>query len=490
MEKMMMEYMQKMNNLADDLKERDKTRDNQLQQVFKQLGVREQGNLPATSEPNPREQLRAITLRSGKELQGPEVKASIDEVPVETFIETTPQKKSESIPQETRKEETSFSQPQPTRKTQLNTIPFPTRVKKSKDEKAFQKFLDVIGQVEVKMPLVNVLTEMPKYGKFLKNLVSKKRDWEEFPVVSLNAECSAMLLEEMPRKRKDPGCFIIPCSINDRTFGDALADLGASINLIEGQCPVVIASDLTPDQKEKLLAVLRTHKQAIAWKLEDIQGISPAYCTHKIAIEDGFKPVMQALRRPTYPNDTRADVHLVGSGPIERFEMWGRHRSLTESMYMSSTVLADYRYAEEMEQLLRGTRWHRLFTMRAESSLPLTIEFLCSLELEPSSGSRMMNFQSIDSRTTLTFTLMGWGFQPRSLSWPLTWVSTLGMRRWHQSLIPHRTFSQQTLILRTFGPNILLILIALRAWVEPGFGFSRLGESYLLCFRRPSLGGR
>ncbi|VFQ76188.1 unnamed protein product [Cuscuta campestris] len=91
--------------------------------------------------------------------------------------------------------------------------------------------------------------------------------------------------------------------------------------------------------------------------------------------------------------------------------MRGRHRSLTESMYLSSAVLADYGYAEEMEQLLRGTRWHRLFTMREESSLPLTIEFLCSLELEPSTGSRSMNLQSIDSRTTLTFTLMGRGFQ-------------------------------------------------------------------------------
>ncbi|VFQ79910.1 unnamed protein product [Cuscuta campestris] len=91
--------------------------------------------------------------------------------------------------------------------------------------------------------------------------------------------------------------------------------------------------------------------------------------------------------------------------------MWGRHRSLTESVYLSSAVLADYGYAEEMEQLLQGTRWHCLFTMRAESSLPLTIEFLCSLELEPSTGSRSMNFQSIDSHTTLTFTLLGRGFQ-------------------------------------------------------------------------------
>ncbi|VFQ97363.1 unnamed protein product [Cuscuta campestris] len=136
--------------------------------------------------------------------------------------------------------------------------------------------------------------------------------------------------------------------------------------------------------------------------------------------------------RPTYPTATRADVHLVGSGPIQRFEMWGRHRSLTESVYLSSAVLTEYGYAEEMEQLLQGTRWHRLFMMRAESSLPLTIEFLCSLELEPSTGSRSMNFQSIDSRTTLTFTLLGREFQ-------LTVVDLathLGLYNWEETSAP------------------------------------------------------
>ncbi|VFQ99306.1 unnamed protein product [Cuscuta campestris] len=85
------------------------------------------------------------------------------------------------------------------------TIPFPSRVKKSKDEKAFKKFLDIMGQVEVKLPLVDVLTEMPKYAKFLKDLVTNKRDWEEVPVINLNASCSALLLQQMPEKCKDPG---------------------------------------------------------------------------------------------------------------------------------------------------------------------------------------------------------------------------------------------------------------------------------------------
>ncbi|VFQ82885.1 unnamed protein product [Cuscuta campestris] len=383
------------------------SRNNRLRDDYKQESLVVAWGI---SEPNPREQLWAITLRSGKELQGPEVEADIEEVPVDTSIGTTSQKKSESTPQETRREETPSSQPQLARQTQLNTIPFPTRVKKSKDEKAFQKFLDVIGQVEVKMPLVDVLTKMPKYdpAEFCNSVKVIKDKGSVEDLLSLEIAFQEPKCEEVCviKTQSEPTNEAKSLELKPLPSHLEYAFLDS-----EGQCPVVIASDLTPDQKKKLLAVLRMHKQAIAWKLEDIQGISPAYCTHKIAIEDGFEPVVQAQRRPAFPAATRANVHLVGSGPIERFEMWGRHRSLTESVYLSSAVLTDYGYAEEMEQLLRGTRWHRLFTMRAESSLPLTIEFLCSLELEPSTGSRSMNFQSIDSHTTLTFTLLGRGFQ-------------------------------------------------------------------------------
>ena len=57
--------------------------------------------------------------------------------------------------------------------------------------------------------------------------------------------------------------------------------------------PVIIASDLSKEQKEQLILVLKAHKQAIAWKISDIEGISPSFCTHKILLEDGFKPVVQ-----------------------------------------------------------------------------------------------------------------------------------------------------------------------------------------------------
>ncbi|XP_015940487.1 uncharacterized protein LOC107466026 [Arachis duranensis] len=61
--------------------------------------------------------------------------------------------------------------------------------------------------------------------------------------------------------------------------------------------PVIIAKELTPQQEEKLLDVLRKNKRAIGWSLADLVGISPQVCEHRIFLEDGARPVRQPQRR-------------------------------------------------------------------------------------------------------------------------------------------------------------------------------------------------
>nr|GFC61570.1 reverse transcriptase domain-containing protein [Tanacetum cinerariifolium] len=56
--------------------------------------------------------------------------------------------------------------------------------------------------------------------------------------------------------------------------------------------PVIIAKNLKVDEREALLNVLRSHKRVIAWKIFDIKGIDPRFCTHKILIEDDYKPAV------------------------------------------------------------------------------------------------------------------------------------------------------------------------------------------------------
>ena len=73
---------------------------------------------------------------------------------------------------------------------------------------------------------------MPNYVKFLKDIISKKRRLEEFEIVKLSKECSAILQKKLAQKLKDPGSFTLPCTIGDSFFDKDLCDLGASINLM------------------------------------------------------------------------------------------------------------------------------------------------------------------------------------------------------------------------------------------------------------------
>nr|GEW90820.1 hypothetical protein [Tanacetum cinerariifolium] len=61
--------------------------------------------------------------------------------------------------------------------------------------------------------------------------------------------------------------------------------------------PIIISSELSEKEKMSLLQVLEKRKGAIAWKMLDIKGISLSFCTHKILMEDSFKPVTQPQRR-------------------------------------------------------------------------------------------------------------------------------------------------------------------------------------------------
>ncbi|XP_015576025.1 uncharacterized protein LOC107261424 [Ricinus communis] len=73
---------------------------------------------------------------------------------------------------------------------------------------------------------------MPKYAKFLKEILSNKRKLEDLGLVTLNEECSAILQNKLPVKKRDPRSFTLPCIIGELPISGALADLGASINLM------------------------------------------------------------------------------------------------------------------------------------------------------------------------------------------------------------------------------------------------------------------
>ncbi|GKB77036.1 hypothetical protein Tco_0943931 [Tanacetum coccineum] len=93
---------------------------------------------------------------------------------------------------------------------------------------------------------------------------------------------------------------MIKSSIDDPSELE-LKDLPSHLEyaFLEGtdKLPVIISKELKNEEKAALLKVLKSYKQAIAWKISDIKGIDPHFCTHKILMEDDFKPAVQHQRR-------------------------------------------------------------------------------------------------------------------------------------------------------------------------------------------------
>nr|GEY54293.1 reverse transcriptase domain-containing protein [Tanacetum cinerariifolium] len=78
----------------------------------------------------------------------------------------------------------------------------------------------------------------------------------------------------------------------------------------DDKLPIIISKDLSVEEKSALIKVLKSHKRAITWKLSDIKGINPEFCTHKILMEDDFKLAVQHQRRvnPIINDDIKKEV--------------------------------------------------------------------------------------------------------------------------------------------------------------------------------------
>ncbi|KAL4366223.1 hypothetical protein GQ457_05G020980 [Hibiscus cannabinus] len=97
---------------------------------------------------------------------------------------------------------------------------------------SLKKFLDILKQVHINLPLVEALQQMPNYAKFLKDMVTRKKRIEEFEIAAATETCLALMHNKVPAKKTDPGSFTIDCLIGHNHPTKALCDPGASINLM------------------------------------------------------------------------------------------------------------------------------------------------------------------------------------------------------------------------------------------------------------------
>ncbi|CAN6707326.1 unnamed protein product [Malus baccata var. baccata] len=167
----------------------------QMGQMAEFMGqfIREQGKLPSSTNVNPKggfESAKAIMLRSGKEVGS------------ESDTPKSAQKEDEKL----------FMQ--------------------SKKDESEKHILETFRKVQVNIPLLEAIKQVPKYAKFLKELCTTKRRMLNEEVVKVSENVSAVLQRKLPTKCKDPGSFTIPCVIGNTRFENAMLDLGASINVI------------------------------------------------------------------------------------------------------------------------------------------------------------------------------------------------------------------------------------------------------------------
>ncbi|GKD01002.1 reverse transcriptase domain-containing protein [Tanacetum coccineum] len=177
-------------------------------------------DMPINTQPNPRgskayqppqarnEHVNAVFTRSGKSYKPPD--NSDDQ-----------QNKSENPINFDSDDEDDEPTPQP--KTQ------PTKPVK---ETPFPNHTNQKSPVRINVPLVDVLARMPNYGKFLKELISNKYKIEQISAAFLSDESLAMIQNKIPPKLGDLRSFLIPCNFNKTFSCNALANLGASINLM------------------------------------------------------------------------------------------------------------------------------------------------------------------------------------------------------------------------------------------------------------------
>ncbi|XP_070031919.1 uncharacterized protein [Nicotiana tomentosiformis] len=109
-------------------------------------------------------------------------------------------------------------------------VPFPQRLAKYQKDEQYKKFMEMLKQIQVNILLIDALKEMPGYAKMMKDLMSRKFDFQDLATVTLTQTCSAIVTRHIYEKLYDPRSFTIPCTIGNYAFAKALFDLGASIN--------------------------------------------------------------------------------------------------------------------------------------------------------------------------------------------------------------------------------------------------------------------
>ncbi|CAN6547346.1 unnamed protein product [Malus baccata var. baccata] len=251
----LLKILTKLSNEQEDQAKAMQNQDKRVDQLEKQIGqiaefvgkFRDPGQLLSSTIPNPNggfESAKAITLRSGKEVgAGSSSKTGHNEdellqleeeeskQPTAKVVPPLPQVPNVPILPNSSHKGKNVSNSVHTNVFPSN-VPFPSRFMQTKKEEAEKDILETFRKVQVNIPLLDAIKQVPRYAKFLKELCTTRKRMSTKEVVKVGENVSAILQRKLPPKCKDPGSFTIPCVIGNTRFESAMLDLGASINVM------------------------------------------------------------------------------------------------------------------------------------------------------------------------------------------------------------------------------------------------------------------
>jgi hypothetical protein len=210
-------------------------------------------------------------LRNGKELE--EKRSKQIEMEEEEEIKTELSTKKEHPPPLETKTSTNTPKVTPhSMNSNFRTIsPFPVSSSRLKKEDKEKEILEVFKKVELNIPLLDAIKQIPKYAKFLKELCTTKRAFKlkGHEMVSMGEVVSVIVQKNMPLKQKDTGAFTIPCVIGNASFKMVLCDLGASINVM----PKHVYDSLSLEPLNKTSIVIQLADRSFVYPLGVIEDV-------------------------------------------------------------------------------------------------------------------------------------------------------------------------------------------------------------------------
>ncbi|GJQ97897.1 reverse transcriptase domain-containing protein [Tanacetum coccineum] len=176
-------------------------------------------SLPSNTIPNPRNEAKAITTRSGVSYNGPPIPPPVvekeSEVTKDTELPSTEDIQPPPLIHEQTKDKEPIEEPSFVANKAKPNLPYPSRLNKQKirekDDILASKFMEIFRNLHFELSFADALIHMPKFAPMFKKMLNNKDKLIELTKTPLNENCSAVVLKKLLEKLGDPGRFLIPC---------------------------------------------------------------------------------------------------------------------------------------------------------------------------------------------------------------------------------------------------------------------------------------